>query len=57
MGIFTSRQATEEFVIGDPFVLHGVVCSWWIRQWDEFPAGPDTRASGGTGDPGAAASV
>jgi uncharacterized protein len=23
MGIFTSREAAEEFVPGDPFVLHG----------------------------------
>jgi len=25
MGIFTTREAAEEFVRGDPFVLHGVV--------------------------------
>ena len=24
MGIFTTREAAEEFVRGDPFVLHGV---------------------------------
>jgi hypothetical protein len=25
MGIFTTREAAEEFVGGDPFILHGVV--------------------------------
>ena len=44
MGIFTTREAAEEFVRGDPFVLHGVVRSWTIREWNEalvpdFPAG------------------
>jgi amino acid transporter len=24
-----------EFVRGDPFVLHGVVRNWTIREWDE----------------------
>jgi hypothetical protein len=27
MSIFTAREAAEEFVRGDPFVLHGVVRS------------------------------
>jgi hypothetical protein len=35
MGIFTTRAAAEEFVRGDPFVLHGVVQSWTIREWNE----------------------
>jgi uncharacterized protein YciI len=35
MGIFTTRAAAEEFVRGDPFVLHGVVRSWTIREWRE----------------------
>jgi uncharacterized protein len=56
MGIFTSRQATEEFIGGDPFVLHGVVSSWRVRPWDEFLTGPDDRSvSGDGGEPGAAA--
>jgi uncharacterized protein len=38
MGIFTSREAAEEFVAGDPFVLNGV-----IRDWHS--------ASGTTGSP------
>ena len=35
MGIFTTREAAEEFVRGDPFVLHGVVRNWAIREWNE----------------------
>jgi uncharacterized protein YciI len=56
MGVFTSRQAAEEFVSGDPFVLHGVVRSWRVRPWDEFLTGLTARASAGSGEPGAAAS-
>ena len=35
MAIFTTREAAEEFVRGDPFVLHGVVRNWTIREWNE----------------------
>ena len=35
MGVFTTRQAAEEFVAGDPFVLNGVVASWTVRPWNE----------------------
>jgi uncharacterized protein len=35
MGIFTSRDSAEEFALGDPFVLNGVVVSWEIREWRE----------------------
>jgi uncharacterized protein len=51
MGIFTTREAAEEFVRGDPFVLHEVVRNWTIREWNEAlvsdePASrpPPTRA-------------
>jgi hypothetical protein len=55
MGIVTSRQATEEFIGGDPFMLHGVVCSWRVRPRDQFPTGPDDRTvSGDGGERGAA---
>jgi uncharacterized protein YciI len=40
MGVFTSREAAEEFVIGDSFVLNGVVASWQIKEWNEILAGP-----------------
>jgi uncharacterized protein len=35
MGVFTTREAAEEFIQGDPFVTDGVVSSWTLRDWDE----------------------
>jgi uncharacterized protein YciI len=35
MAVFTTREAAEEFVDGDPFVLNGVVSRWEIRDWNE----------------------
>ena len=35
MGVFTTREAAEEFVSGDPFVVNGVVAEWSIRPWNE----------------------
>ena len=35
MAIFKTREAAEEFVAGDPFVLNAVVRSWTIREWNE----------------------
>ena len=35
MSIFTTRQAAEEFVAGDPFVTNGVIQSYEIRGWNE----------------------
>jgi uncharacterized protein YciI len=35
MGVFTTREAAEEFVAGDPFVVHGVVAEWSVRPWNE----------------------
>ena len=35
MGVFTTREAAEEFAKGDPFVLNGVVARWAIREWME----------------------
>lgn len=40
MGVFTTRAAAEEFAAGDPFVLHGVVRTWHIREWLEAIATP-----------------
>lgn len=34
MGILTTREAAEEFVAGDPFVLYGV-----IRECNEISTG------------------
>ena len=36
MSIVTTREAAEEFVRGDPFVLNGVVRRWTIRGWNEI---------------------
>ena len=35
IGVFTTREAAEEFIHDDPFVLHGVVGKWTIRGWNE----------------------
>lgn len=35
MAVFRAREAAEEFVAGDPFVLHGVVSGYEIRDWNE----------------------
>jgi uncharacterized protein len=35
MSVFTTRAAAEEFAAGDPFVLHGVIRNWYIREWME----------------------
>jgi uncharacterized protein len=36
MGIFTSRESCEEFVREDPFMLHGVVASHEILEWNDI---------------------
>lgn len=33
VGIFTTREAAEEFVKDDPFVTGGVVTKWSIEEW------------------------
>jgi uncharacterized protein YciI len=38
MAIFATREGAEEFVKEDPFVLHGVVSSWTLREWNEVLA-------------------
>lgn len=35
MAVFTAREAAEEFARSDPFVLHGIVRAWHIREWNE----------------------
>lgn len=42
MAVFATREAAEEFVRDDPFVLNGVVRKWIIRDWNEaiVPEGP-----------------
>ena len=43
MAIFTTREAAEEFVRNDPFVLNGVVKKWEIREWSEALFGDSGR--------------
>jgi uncharacterized protein YciI len=38
LGIFTTREAAEEFIQGDPFVTNGVVSGWRIVDWNEVLA-------------------
>jgi uncharacterized protein YciI len=38
LGIFTSREAAEEFVGDDPFVLNGVVDNVRLMPWNEVLA-------------------
>jgi hypothetical protein len=33
MAIFTTREAAEEFVQGDPFVTSGLVSKWRLVEW------------------------
>jgi uncharacterized protein YciI len=39
MAIFVSQQDAEEFAVGDPFVLNGVVSKWHVREWREVTLG------------------
>ena len=34
MGLFTSREAAEEFIEGDPFVTNDLVSSWRVVEWN-----------------------
>jgi len=34
MGIFTSREAADEFIKGDPFVVNGLVSAWRLVEWN-----------------------
>lgn len=35
MAIFRTREAAEEFIKGDPFMLEGLVKSYIIRDWND----------------------
>lgn len=35
MGVFTTREAAEAFAGADPFVAHGIVARWTVREWNE----------------------
>ena len=34
MGIFSTREAAEEFIQGDPFVKNGLVSKWRLVEWN-----------------------
>ena len=36
MAVFRSREAAEEFMKEDPFILNGVVRAWQLREWNEI---------------------
>ncbi len=36
MAVFTTREAVDEFMADDPFLLHDVVGAHRIREWDEM---------------------
>jgi uncharacterized protein YciI len=38
LAIFTHRSAAEAFATQDPFVRHGVVARYTIREWNEVLA-------------------
>lgn len=38
VGVFTSREAAEEFIEGDPFIVNGVVSTWSVLAWAEVLA-------------------
>jgi uncharacterized protein YciI len=33
MAVLTTREAAEDYVRGDPFVIKGMVTQWTIRAW------------------------
>jgi uncharacterized protein len=35
MAVFTTREDAGEFARGDPFVVHGVVRGWSVKEWHE----------------------
>ncbi|HVB43377.1 MAG TPA: YciI family protein [Streptosporangiaceae bacterium] len=39
MAVFTTREAAEEFAASDPFVVHGVISDWTVREWMEALSG------------------
>jgi uncharacterized protein YciI len=38
MAVITSREAAEDYVAGDPFVVDGMVSEWQIRPWADILA-------------------
>jgi uncharacterized protein YciI len=34
MAIFTTREAAEEFIKDDPFVVNGLISKWRLVEWN-----------------------
>lgn len=34
MAVFTTREAAQEFIEGDPFVVNGLVSTWRLVEWN-----------------------
>ena len=34
LAIFTTREAAEDFIKGDPFVLNGLIAKWRLVEWN-----------------------
>jgi uncharacterized protein YciI len=37
-GVFTTREAADEFIREDPFIVHGVVARSTVAEWNEVLA-------------------
>ena len=46
IAVFTTHEAAMDFASGDPFVEHGVVSGWQVREWRVVSPG-DLRIHGG----------
>ena len=52
LSVLKSRAAAEEFASGDPFVTHGLVRNWYVREWvevlvpEDAPSAPEEAARG-----------
>jgi uncharacterized protein YciI len=44
LAVFSSQEAADEFVAGDPFVIHGVISNPQIRAWKEVLMPEPTQA-------------
>jgi uncharacterized protein YciI len=49
MAIFPTRESAEEFVAGDPFVKHGVVRRYELREWREILTSSAAPGAAGNG--------
>ena len=36
MAVTSSREAAEEYVKGDPFLLNGMMSAWYTHKWSNM---------------------